>query len=66
MKIFEVLQKLWHKLQVEKGAFFCQNAWKGYLLLTTGWGHDGEQVCKISKPYVKDFENILGITKTLT
>jgi hypothetical protein len=20
--------------------------------LSTGWGHDGEQVCKVSKPYV--------------
>jgi hypothetical protein len=37
--------------------------------LSTGWGHDDEQVYKVSKPYVKfrklDFENIWGIIQKL-
>jgi hypothetical protein len=50
----------------KKGALFCQKAWYSYLLLSTAWGYDGKQLCKVLKPYDNELENIWGFTKTLS
>jgi hypothetical protein len=56
--------KLKRKLLVKKG----HNSVKilnSYLPLSTGWGHDGEQVCKVSKPYVNGLWKYFEVSQNL-
>jgi hypothetical protein len=58
------MQTLTLSLKLEKG-HYSVSAWPSYLFLSTGLGHDGEHVCKVSKPYFNEVW-ICGGTQTLT
>jgi hypothetical protein len=42
------------------GSSSCLQVGVSYLLLSTSWGHDSRQVCKVSKPYVNELWKYLS------
>jgi hypothetical protein len=59
---------IWSETESMYPFYFITMTWFGHLFrwwrsLFTGWGHDGEQVCKVSKPYVNGLWKYLNYYK---